>query len=931
MLKWTRIVLQIAIALAAFTQASPASAADSFLHSLQKYFSVSPNPIIITSDSDSPSASPSSLPSTLPPTAPLTLPLVLAPSAPSLSASGAAPIAFPALPEIPMTADDLCTLNGRERLWAQKRIDADLMSQYIDAHQLRDPQIKTRIYVLDTGFDSAHLPDMIRPGSISLEAGIYGAKNIDSAGVETDIPGDPSQDDGVSLVGDPAHDVGGHGTNVVSTIGAKNGLGVAPHADITVYRITVSDAPDKAETTKDSFIDYAILRACRKGHEADPNGLTIINQSWIDRMDEMGLQTYEAGNPDALKTLLQNGCLLVKAAGNASFRTKNGDVDSELESPVLHVAATQAFDDYASFSSTGFVSAPGEHVYALESHIANTMAKLVDACDKSDMDLSSPKTFIDGTSFAAPITAGVASEIVGVLRTKHQAAFERLPGAKKVSLVIRILKASEQFGNINALRAILIAERWDEDLKSLPSVDDLQALLTQQPADVCASLDNSREAFSVCASIQTVASAQVLSSQALAQKRFETSAGYLRGAMDLDTENASQSDLQNLKESFVQSYIRQLGAPYRVSDNPSIDDYSAMSVYRVLLGASFGEYLLPAHLIATNGQAQALLFASLTGWSTENFLKRGPGRGSESVLQSLVDDISLFKSMNSASAVDSLLNRVADYRLSNFTKVPTDDANGFTALIRIVNELQKRADFQDNRATLNQIDARILAALDKTPALFGGQLDVAALAGETYDNRGYVFELIKRNEASLAPILTDADPSHYGMVKIQYLLENPALLSADSLANSSASSSFPFLLKLSKLVDTTPGWSSDTIELKAMVASSMTSAFGSDDSLLPTFLQQVDWTSASQLQFVDNLLTSVAQPVFDFQVSRARTIPDSLKPQIEILKSLISDDGVHSHLPTTSYGRQLVGHIKVQVDDVPTVLPRDLVTLVNQW
>jgi hypothetical protein len=911
MLKWTRIVLQIAIALASFAQVNSASAADGFFHSLQKFFSAGSNPVVITSDSDSPSARP------------LTLPLVLAPSAPSLSTTDAAPTVFPPLPEIPLAADDLCTLNGRERLWAQKRIDADLMSQYIDAHQLRDPQIKTRIYVLDTGFDSAHLPDMVRPDSITLEAGIYGTKNIDSNGVETDRPGDPSQDDGVSLVGDAGHDVGGHGTNVVSTIGAKNGLGVAPHADITVYRITVSDAPDKAETTLVSYINYAILRACRKGHEADPNGLTIINQSWIDRLDEIGIQTYEASYPDSLKTLLQNGCLLVKAAGNASFRAKNGDINSEIESPVLHVAATQSFDDYANFSSTGFVSAPGEHVYALESHVANTMATLVDACDKSDMDLSSPKTFIDGTSFAAPITAGVASEVVGVLRTKHQAAFEGLSGAKKVSLVIRILKASEQFGNINALRAVSIAERWDENSKSLPSVDDLQALLTQQPADVCSTLNNSREAFSLCASVQTVASAQVLSSQALTQKRYETSAGYLRAAMDLDTENASQSDLQNLKESFVQSYIKQIGAPYRVSANPSIDDYSAMSVMRVLLGASFGEYLLPAHIIATNGKDQALLFASLTAWSTENFLERGPGRGSESVLQSLIDDISLFKSMNTPAAVDSLLNRVADYRLGGLTDVAVNNANNFTALIRIINELQKRADFQDERATLNQIDARIMTALDKNPAFFGGQLDVAALSGETYDNRGYVFELIKRNEASLAPIVTDADPSHYGMVKIQYLLENPALVPADSL--------FPFLLKLSKLVGTNPGWSSDTSELEAMIASSMTSAFGNDDSLLPTYLQQVDWTSTTQLLFVGDLLTSVAQPVFDFQISRARTIPDSLKPQIETLKSLISDDGVHSHLPTTSYGRQLVGHIKVQVDDVPTVLPRDLVTLVNQW
>ena len=396
----------------------------------------------------------------------------------------------------------VCPVDGRERLWAQKRLNADLMNQYIDQHKLRDAAVKVRLQVVDTGFDQNHIADLMQADSFVALPGVFGTKPMGPTA--TPFPGDPSANTStssdVSLVGDPLKDVGGHGTMVVSVIGAKDGIGVAPRTDLTISRIT-PDSTTNTESTDNNYMDYSIMHACALGHAADPLGLVIINDSWSIRDDEDGLDPLSKRNPALLKMLSNSGCLLVKAAGNSAFVGPLA-LNADDGTAVLSVSATQPFNSFADFSSTGEVSAPGEEVYALASHLVPLTTRN-DLCELTDSNVTTPRTFISGTSFASPMTAGISAEIVGVLRSMHRSSFEALSGADKIKLVKALIEASSLnrhgLSDIDGLRAVLMAERWTSGVLSS---DDFRALLKNNLPALCqanpASFDAKREYLSAC-------------------------------------------------------------------------------------------------------------------------------------------------------------------------------------------------------------------------------------------------------------------------------------------------------------------------------------------------------------------------------------------------------------------------------------------------
>ncbi|HBC47003.1 MAG TPA: hypothetical protein DCZ43_08155 [candidate division Zixibacteria bacterium] len=131
---------------------------------------------------------------------------------------------------------------------------------------------------------------------------------------------------------------------------------------------------------------YAVYQGLTYAAE---NGAQILNCSW-------GSSQYNASNQNLINGLWNNyGVVIVAAAGN------NGT--SQIVYPggynnVLSVAATNSGDQKASFSSYGTwvdVSAPGASIYS--------------TWGATGMD------YLDGTSMASPITAGIAA----LLRAAH--------------------------------------------------------------------------------------------------------------------------------------------------------------------------------------------------------------------------------------------------------------------------------------------------------------------------------------------------------------------------------------------------------------------------------------------------------------------------------------------------------------------------------
>ena len=180
----------------------------------------------------------------------------------------------------------------------------------------------------------------------------------------------------------------------------------------------------------------------------------------------------EEEKAELLEQLADQGCLIVRSAGNSAFRMfPNGGKPEEvnnLDDNLLRVAATGPVGMYASFTTTGEVSAPGTEVYTW---------------GKGEVCGGRKGVYINGTSFSAPIVAGLATQVVGVLQHQHAQAWDQLSGPMRIQTINRILAASSLGGTVNALRAVLIAERWKAEMPQ--DVVSLKSLLSTQPPSFC--------------------------------------------------------------------------------------------------------------------------------------------------------------------------------------------------------------------------------------------------------------------------------------------------------------------------------------------------------------------------------------------------------------------------------------------------------------
>lgn len=250
------------------------------------------------------------------------------------------------------------------------------------------------VAVIDTGLDWHHLD--IDWENVWRNAG--------------EIPDNGKDDDGNGYVDDIIgwdffagnnypwdHD--GHGTVVAGVIAAKqnNGHGIAginPHAKIMVLK-----GMNSFGHTRASYLAHAITYA------AD-NGADVINLS-------VGGANYTDIEQAAIDYAYGKGVTIIVAAGNEALDVSEwGTAGSE---KVITVAATDRRDKRAAYSNFGTgidIAAPGDDIMSLRARRTDTMRDIkgVDYEDGSAYVGDDKRYYrVSGTSFAAPIVAGVAS------------------------------------------------------------------------------------------------------------------------------------------------------------------------------------------------------------------------------------------------------------------------------------------------------------------------------------------------------------------------------------------------------------------------------------------------------------------------------------------------------------------------------------------
>jgi len=278
--------------------------------------------------------------------------------------------------------------------------------------------------------------------------------------------------------GDPNKDIDGHGTAVSGMIAAKD-IGVTSNINLEVYRVTEKNA---GGSTSNALLAAAIEKACKTSD--------IVNVSWGSLFDEIGIS--KANEEKWFNFARDHGCIIIKAAGNGGY--KRDVKESNLDWPIVTVAASQSFGGESSFSTSGEIMAPGEGVYSVLSSAHEYSSSTADnSCDEKGVKRGP----INGTSFAAPAVAGVMGQIITILKSRGQ--LPRDP-VKKIKLVKSILYASTKVGSyfqnssmVNALGAALIAsgiEKYTENPDELIAIGKKKAEpVCKKMADDCTKID----------------------------------------------------------------------------------------------------------------------------------------------------------------------------------------------------------------------------------------------------------------------------------------------------------------------------------------------------------------------------------------------------------------------------------------------------------
>ncbi|MBE7176887.1 MAG: S8 family serine peptidase [Mucilaginibacter polytrichastri] len=252
-----------------------------------------------------------------------------------------------------------------------------------------------------------------------------------------------------------------HGTGVAGLIGAKRGNnygidGVA--ADVQIMPIKA--VPDGDEYDKDvaNAIRYAV-----------DNGAQIVNMSFGKK-----LSPQKAYVDAAFKYAHDNGVLLVQAAGNDN---QNMDKKPQFPNDTFADGSVTDLDNVIAVGASG--PKKDEHLAGSFSNYGKTKVDVFAPGVKvTSIDLNAEFNTADGTSFASPVTAGVAALVLSYYPKLSAAQLKQVilqsaepvkglmvfkPGSKTDKVDFTTL--SKTGGIVNAARALEIAKNMKGDRK----------------------------------------------------------------------------------------------------------------------------------------------------------------------------------------------------------------------------------------------------------------------------------------------------------------------------------------------------------------------------------------------------------------------------------------------------------------------------------
>ena len=262
------------------------------------------------------------------------------------------------------------------------------------------------------------------------------------------------------------HSDASHGTGVAGLIGAVrgNGYGIDGVAD-NVRIMSIKAVPNGDEYDKD--VANAI-------HYAVDNGAKVVNMSFGKK-----ISPHKAWVDEAFKYAAAHNVLLVEASGN-----DNVDVDAHPEFP------NDIFEDGSATDADNVIS-----VGASGANLDETLAGSFSNYGKKNVDVFAPGVKVtsidmdaefntaDGTSFASPITAGVAALILeyypelSAKQVKQAIMLSATPlkgtmvnrpgtGGSIPAVKVDFTTLSKSGGIVNAYKAVEIASKMKGERKN---------------------------------------------------------------------------------------------------------------------------------------------------------------------------------------------------------------------------------------------------------------------------------------------------------------------------------------------------------------------------------------------------------------------------------------------------------------------------------
>lgn len=328
--------------------------------------------------------------------------------------------------------------------WATMAMGADFAEEIVDDEILKSKEsnVKSKTAVIDSGFDKIN----------------------QTSGLSTPIDVQKANESIVEL----DHDDNGHGTAVASMISGKH-TGVTKNVDLTLMKLVNG----RKEGSSKAEVAEAVEKACKQNNDI----INVSLGSYKDSKEQVNSKQelwYEVAK--------KQGCLIIQAAGNDGIRKKIGNLSHDLEDPHLTVEALDQFQEFARFSTVGMVSAPGEKVFSLLSadhKYSGGTSKNMCLIDQNQHGK------ISGTSFSAPAVAGVASQVVTIL--KARGVIPKDP-VLKIKLIKSILYAAQGYpekrNGINAYAATLIARKVSKSQQD-SSIEELKKIVKEESSQLC--------------------------------------------------------------------------------------------------------------------------------------------------------------------------------------------------------------------------------------------------------------------------------------------------------------------------------------------------------------------------------------------------------------------------------------------------------------